>query len=376
MAFTVPTIPSASMALLDALPSVGAVKARLPGIPSLPSIPAIPKIPSLPSLPSAANLAIGSSLCALNSNMFSLQNEQAKIKALLSARLMGMSIAGLSVSGLISKFDQIKTLADTAVSFQRELQMLNTSDPNAMLAFANRWGSKIPGYSSIVGPYTDALSKGLNFDFCRNVPNYQFNPTSGAVVLKPAAAKLPDAPPAAVEPVKPTVFDWSTKAMGKLGVTIPQVQKYRTDVEEKYFEIVRPLQTAITEGRATASKSMLTTGYISAQNKSTSTMKSLDILRREGVLLPAEQAEVDKYFAAMLEVSNSAAMLEGTDAYYDSYGKNLAGISRATESYLTSYVAQQKRNDPGIGKYLDNTKALLDVNKATVVNYYKYRTNF
>ena len=206
----------------------------LPSIPSIPTIPVgvggtiqvpsidVPNVPTLPSVPSITNmsgfsglkaltgaipgLAGGGSLCGISVKQIDVFATAEVIKAALGGRIASATILGVSGATLMSKMEALRQASIQYVSFQAQLQNLNVKDPAAVAAFLNTWKDKVPGGpGKFVSAVSDALNKGLEYDYCSLVPNINIDPNTGVAKVFAKNSPTPGSNPTAAESFTSTV---------------------------------------------------------------------------------------------------------------------------------------------------------------------------
>ena len=195
----------------------------LPSIPSIPTIPVgvggtiqvpsinIPNVPTLPSVPSITNMSGFSGLKALTGAIPGLKQIDAfataeLIKTALVGRVASATILGVSGATLLTKLENLRQASIQYVSFQAQLQNLNVKDPVAVAAFLNTWKDKVPGGpAKFVSAVSDALNKGLEYDYCSLVPNINIDPNTGIAKVFAKNSPTPGDNPTPASEFKSTV---------------------------------------------------------------------------------------------------------------------------------------------------------------------------
>jgi len=375
-----------------------------PSIPSIPTIPAgiggiirvpqinIPKIPQIPTIPPIAGLSGlsglkslgglipglvgGGNLCGISIKQIDVFALTEVIKTALLGRLAGTTIAGVSGAAMLAKLEKFRQLSIQYTSFQADLQGLNPKDPIAVAAFLDRWKDKVPGGAGkYITSISDALNKGLAYDYCSLVPNINVDPTTGLSKVFAKMAPTPAAAPAAATPLIPTVINNTTKtSFGDSKVAFETNTEFLQKVQKEWIKSVKnPLQKKV---KSSATKVVFALNDLRAVDAKVKQYgKSVEDLMHEGILSPSE---AEKFTAYQTTVKEAAITYEAVPIFthWFKYHVDYVGGVVSEEAYRDKREAltNDSRYTDYI-QYLTKTESIVNSNRAIAIKFVSYQNN-
>lgn len=108
-----------------------------------------------------------------------------------------------------AKIDQIKGVISTVESLKDEFEALLNGNLSidAVLGFAEKWGTQVPGLGGYVEQGLSAVNQLQNFDVCSLLPNIIKNPLTGEFSEEPRDAVATTEDPTPAKKLEPTVVD-------------------------------------------------------------------------------------------------------------------------------------------------------------------------
>jgi hypothetical protein len=375
------------------IPSIPTIPAGIGGIIRVPqiNIPNIPQIPTIPPLSGLSGLSGlkalggavpglvgGGNLCGINIKQIDIFAITEVIKAALLGRLAGTTIAGVSGVALLAKLEKFRQLSIQLTSFQADLQGLNMKDPVAVAAFLDRWKDKVPGGAgAYVKSISDALNKGLAFDYCSLVPNINIDPTTGLTKVLAKMAPTPGEAPEPSVPLKVTVVE-SVKdvSLGNSKVAMNTNTDFLIQVKAPWEKQVQnPIQKRVKEAA---------TNVIKTQSKMTSVNekvkkygKSADDLATDGILTFDEIMNLTDYQAAVEESAVLNGAVPEFRAWFRYYCDVVAGVVPAASYRIKkdALIIKTGTSDKfaWLQSYIDLTESIINSKKALVVQWVSYQ---
>lgn len=383
----------------------------LPSIPQIPTIPVglggtiqvphinVPNVPALPYVPSITNmsgmsglkaltgavpsLAGGGNLCGISVKQIDVFATAELIKAALVGRVAAATILGVSGQTLLNKFEQFRQLSIQYTSFQAELMNLNYKDPVAVAAFLNRWKDKVPGGAAqYVNALSDALNKGLEYDYCQHVPNINIDPNTGIAKIFSKNAPTPSETPAESTSLTETVVDkFETPVSGVVPATA------KSDMDSNVWLAYRtkikvPMATQVLEDCTANSKVLMSnsSAWNSMSVKTNEQGKSEDELQDAGMLTQEENALFNQWKTTNRKKTLSVKYKDDVEDYFTFLCHAVGSIENGTaESDRYQKAIEDRRraiaddkdiDDAGFRNYYTSCDSLVESNRSVIKAWY------
>ena len=333
----------------------------------------IPSIPTLPGLPSITLT------CGSNSTLGQLNSQRNTILGLLSNKKAGLLTLASQIPELKGILSQIQHTESMVFSLQSDIASLQAAhySPSAVLAFLNRWGSKIPNaqLQTLLAQVNSAVHGGTSLDICSAIPNININPTTGAVIHLAKSSQTPSIAPISAVALVPTVVDHtrqvSTGDSGqKLTIMSDYFSKVRNPVSSQVWDPMQKKKDALVKTLLAAEDAAS-----SVFDKVKQYGKDSKQLNADGLLTPAEFSAAQAYNTAHHAYANYNWGSANTKAWFWRIQEVLSG-----KMLQTAYDAKRKElvEDPDFAEflpYLTTTESIINSNKDLVLAYNSYTAN-